>query len=263
MGKKAPKAPKPVDPRVIANAQAGANRDTAAYQQQLNMVNSSGPLVNSSWTADANAPGGYRQNTSFNPQMQGMVNDLTSGIRSSGGYQYEVNPQNQVSDAMYAQARSRLDPQFEQSDSQIRTQLANQGLTPGGEAYDRAYMNFLRGKNDAYNQANWSSIQAGEQAGLERANLRNNAVGAGYNNLQGLYGLAAAATPQYNPVGVAGTDVTGAYGLNAQMQQNAYNAQMANYQSGMNGLFSLGSAALTAWNPLAGIAAGAAGGVRR
>lgn len=241
MGKKAPKAPKPVDPTVVANAQSQANQQSAAYQQQLNMVNSSGPLVNSSWSADPNAPGGYRQTSALTKPMQQLADSYRTSAMGNG---------QAVSDAMYSQATSRLDPQWAMGDEQIRTQLANQGLTPGGEAYDRAYQNFLRSKNDAYNQANWSSIQAGEEASQGRGQL-----------LQGLYSLAGAQTPQYSPVGVAPTDVTGAYGLNAQMQQNAYNARMQNYSSGLGGLFSLGSAAIMATNPLAGLGLGATRGL--
>jgi len=224
MGKKAPKPPTPIDPNVISNAQSGANINTAQTQQRLNMVNSSGPTGAVNWTADAGAPGGYRSTVSLDPQIQGLVSglegDLAGGTRG-------------VSDALYGQATSRLDPQFAQDENALRVRLANQGLTPGAPAYDRAYANFTRGKNDAYNQANFSAISGGEAARSGRV-----------SDLQGLFSLAPQA--QYAPVGVAPTDVTGAYGLNAQMQNNAYNAQAANYQSSLGGLYALGSAALGA-----------------
>lgn len=56
--------------------------------------------------------------------------------------------------------------------------------------------------------------------------------------------VAAPSAAQISPTAVAPTDVTGAYALQQQALQNAYQSQMANYQSGLGGLFNLGSAAL-------------------
>jgi hypothetical protein len=69
-----------------------------------------------------------------------------------------------VADALYNQARSRLDPTYEQGASNLESKLAAQGITLGSEAYDRAMGNFMRDKNDAYtsasNAANMSGIDA-------------------------------------------------------------------------------------------------------
>jgi hypothetical protein len=50
----------------------------------------------------------------------------------------------------------------------------------------------------------------------------------------------------YTPSQVNPTDVLGAYALNTQAQQAAYNAQMQNQSSNMGGLFRLGASLLTA-----------------
>ena len=55
---------------------------------------------------------------------------------------------------------------------------------------------------------------------------------------------APSSTP--SQTSVAPTDVTGAYALQAQQQNAQYQAQLANYQSGLQGLYSLGSAAMLA-----------------
>lgn len=216
----------------------------------------------------------------------------------------------EAADASYAQATSRLDPQYAQMDNQLRTRLANQGLEEGSDAYRTAYDNFSRGKNDAYNQATYSSIQAGNQAANDQfqrqlsqgqfanqaaaqqygqnqgqAGFHNTAVGQQFgqdmsnaqlanqqaalqnqarnqalqeqayaqnqplNQFSALLGSGQVAMPngvQYTPTQVGQTDVLGAYGLNQQAQQAAYQAK-ANQQSGlMGGLFSLGSAAIMA-----------------
>ena len=63
-----------------------------------------------------------------------------------------------VQDALYQQATSRLDPQWQQSASDLDARLAAQGITQGSEAYDREMANFGRNKNDAYNTAMNSAI---------------------------------------------------------------------------------------------------------
>ena len=47
----------------------------------------------------------------------------------------------------------RLNPTLEAGDVSFRQQLANQGLVPGTEAYDKAFRNREMSKNDLYNQA--------------------------------------------------------------------------------------------------------------
>lgn len=63
------------------------------------------------------------------------------------------NTRQQVSDALYQQAASRLDPQWQQRQSDMDAQLAAQGITQGSAAYDREMSNLSRNRNDAYNTA--------------------------------------------------------------------------------------------------------------
>ena len=89
----------------------------------------------------------------------------TSGgpLNPTGGrIQGQINPQaydrNQVINSLYRQQTSRLDPQWKQQEEATRTQLANQGLVPGGEAYTNAMRDQSFAKNDAYNSALNSAI---------------------------------------------------------------------------------------------------------
>jgi hypothetical protein len=114
--------------------------------------------------------------------LGGVVNQLGQGVDTSGLTGWGGVPQagtygattgaqmpqggvdaarQQATDAMYGQATSRLDPRFAQQQSQLETQLANQGITRGSEAYSRAMDDLNRGKTDAYNQAMYSAIGAG------------------------------------------------------------------------------------------------------
>jgi hypothetical protein len=85
-----------------------------------------------------------------------------------------------VSDTMYKQATSRLDPQWQQQQEQTISQLRNQGLKPGDKAYDTAMDNMNRQKTDAYNQANYSSITGGGAEAQREQQMAGTA--AGFNN---------------------------------------------------------------------------------
>lgn len=85
----------------------------------------------------------------------------------------------QAEDAAYQRETSRLDPQFQQRESDIQIQLRNQGLRPGDEAYDRAIGNFNRDRADAYEQARFQATGIGRQEAAQsfgqaadRSNIR-------------------------------------------------------------------------------------------
>lgn len=89
-----------------------------------------------------------------------------------------------VEDAIY----SRLDPQLDRGRESLRTQLVNQGIGEGSEAFDRAMSRFGQQENDARMQ----TILAGGQeqsrmVGLEadRAAFENAAQNLNYTQLMG------------------------------------------------------------------------------
>lgn len=82
----------------------------------------------------------------------------------------------QAGDALMAQARSRLDPRFQQQEEQMRARLANQGIREGSEAFDREMRNFEMARNDAYNDA---AFRAAQLQGAEAARLQGMDIGAG------------------------------------------------------------------------------------
>lgn len=61
----------------------------------------------------------------------------------------------------YAQAASRLDPQWSNNDNDLSAKLAAQGISENSDAYRRAQTQESQNKNDAYNQANYSATAAG------------------------------------------------------------------------------------------------------
>jgi hypothetical protein len=82
----------------------------------------------------------------------------------------------QAQDAAYQQQTQYLDPQFSQGRQQLTQQLADQGLQPGTEAYDRAMGDFNRQQQMAYQSAQTSAVQAGN---AQEQSLFGQSLGAG------------------------------------------------------------------------------------
>ena len=101
---------------------------------------------------------------------------------------------------------SRLQPQLQQERSQLETQLANQGVTPGSQAYQRAMMDQNKRENDLLTQTSLQGINldmAARQQGLNEAGLlggfRNAAQQQAYGQALGSAGFRNAAQNQlYN-----------------------------------------------------------------
>src|SRR5690348_7494272 len=71
---KKPKAPAAPDPKVVAEAQTGQNRDTAGYNAALNRVNTYGPAGSQEYTNTGTDPvtGApiYRQDIKLDPMLE-------------------------------------------------------------------------------------------------------------------------------------------------------------------------------------------------
>ncbi len=139
------------------------------------------------------------------PALSGGV-DL--GNLQSGGLKYSFDPgqavqgqvgpadlavaNKQAQDAAYAQATSRLDPQFATSENQERTRLVNQGLSENSDAYRNAMDTFNRGKTDAYSAAQQAAVGQGNTAeqqlfgeNLSQGQFANSAANQQYAQNQG------------------------------------------------------------------------------
>lgn len=94
-----------------------------------------------------------------------------------------------MSDAVYSQAASRLDPRFAQSDSDREAKLAAQGISNNSDAYRREIDNGAREKTDAYNQAQYSATQAGadEQSRLFGLSMQARTQGQNEVDQQGAF----------------------------------------------------------------------------
>ena len=163
-----------------------------------------------------------------------------------------------TTNALYKANTQYLDPQFSQQQADLENKLANQGITQGSEAYNRAMLNFGNQRQQAYESARNQAIAGGQQAAqgmfgmnLQGGQFANQAAGqqfgmgqqnAALNNAMQnqLFGqnlsaaqfqnqavnqaLARAQTLQQNPINMLNAVRTGQQMQVAQMPQVAVSA---------------------------------------
>lgn len=279
-----------------AVATASGNRDAAIASQQGSLVNQNTPYGslnysqrgttaqgNPTYQADYNLSPVGQQLLNYGNQsalgLGALQNTATQNVASTMGQpvnnsnvpalQNNFNGQtaSQGSDVAYKAATARLDPQWQQNTEMNRTQLANQGIMPGSEAYDNEMRVFNQGKNDAYSQAQANALSQGlseaslnNQTGFNQANL-NNATAAQQlqqnvslynqplNALNALRSSSQVTNPQFSAQPgmqyTGGPNYAGAAQNQAAGALNGYNSQVGQQNSFTNGLYSLGGAALT------------------
>lgn len=260
MGSKG-KAPKTPDYVGAAKATAEGNLEAAKYAVNANRVNQYTPYGSQTYVRPANPDdpyGVWSQKIDLTPEGQALLdqqNKTSAGLaalqdnataRVAQGQQtpFDYGSVQDVQDQAYKSFTSRLDPQWQQRQSGLETQLANQGIAQGSEAYSNAQRDFDQGRNDAYQQANIGAINTAPQT-FQLANaLRSQPL----NELNAIRTGAQVQNPTFNNVPqqatTAGPDLLGAAGQKYNAELGAYNAQQAAGGALMGGLFGLGSAAL-------------------
>lgn len=253
------KAPKAPDPYATSAAQTASNQQTAAYNAALNRVSQYTPYGNQVYSQTGTDPSGapiYRSDITLTPATQHQLDtqqaqdsaiaDLGLGLTHQIGDQIntpmpDTALNNQAArDAYYAKQTAYLDPQWRSRQNDLDVGLSNKGIIEGSEAYRRAQDEMGRQRTFAYNQAQNDAILQGnaqQQQALANAITARNAP---VNQLNALRGATQIQNPTFTnaPSAMsANTDVSGNI-------WNAYNAQAANSNNFMNGLFSLGSAAI-------------------
>jgi hypothetical protein len=308
-GKGGGSPPPPPDPQETAAAQSQVNKETAIAQARLNRINEITPYGSRTYQ-EFDAPGDSEikqatATTTLNPLAQeafdaeqrvgrdlnllgesqigrvdntlgtpfdlGGIADTQRNIDTSGFTNFVGDPGQSMEDAVYGRHTARLDPRFQQEEDDLRTRLANQGITEGTAAYDRETANFGRYKTDAYGQARNDAVTQGlpfgnqqrtqqfneqmQQANLanasrtqdiqERSFLRNIPL----NDVASLMGQQQVNVPQFGApaqTGVAPTDYSGIVNNNYQGQLSAYNTQQQASSANTAGLYGLGGSALMA-----------------
>ncbi len=265
MGKSAGRAPAAPDPTTVANAQAQANIAAAA----ANRVDAVTPFGNLTYTRlgedaarrqtdfaqaefaagryrPANPNGGqwsegetptfdwnreyeaalnsgpnanrWTATQTLSPEAQALVDNLFQDAGANGG-------RARVEDALF----NRINPSLERDRAGLESRLRNQGLTPGGEAWQNAMGDFGRQTNDAR-----LAVTAAGGAEQSRA-------------IQALLQMAGAAPEGGGGGGnVAAVDMQSIYGNKQAGDQAAYNSRAANAASGNAAGAGIAAAAITA-----------------
>lgn len=257
---KTPSAPQAPDPKVTAAAQTTSNVNTAMANTALSNANEVNPYgsVNYAITGYQDVDGQkiptYTKTTTLDPAQQKLLdqqNQLGDQMNGIAGRQltnldetlskpvdFSGAPAAPTADrAKYEEAMfNRINPELQRSRSALESQLANQGIMPGSEAYREAIALSDRGINDARNQ---TVLSAGDYAGQELSqgqSARNAAVqeiltqrNQPINEISTLMNGGQVTMPQfqqYQGGNIAGTDIAG-------ITQAAYQNQMAQYQQKM------------------------------
>lgn len=233
-------APEPPDPKYSAMSQYIANLASAREQQNMNAtdyVTPYGSVVNQNL-----GDGRWQQNIVLTPEQQFLLeqqNTLSANMNQQAGQTLGNLGTGRYEDAIYNQMTSRLDPQWQQQQGALETQLANQGIKLGSSAYDTAMRNFEMGRTDAYGQASNQSVLTGLGA---RNQLVNEALAlSGRGQPQNM------AAPGLPATGMQAPDMQGAIQQQYQGQLANYNQQQQQSSGLLGGLFSLGGQALGGW----------------
>ncbi len=271
MGKSDP--PPPPDYTGAAVATGAANQEAARVAAKANRVSQYTPYGSLVYTGGQNGdPDQWRSDVTLSPTGQALLdsqNKISLGLGNLGetGLGYVQNtlnkpfdwgavPQAPVNAGTTAQQAimSRLGPDLESRRAATASRLANQGIGVGTQAYDEALKSDDRAANDARMQAVLQGINldttARQQGIQEQSFARNEPL----NMLNAVRSGAQVQNPTFQQVPqqatVPGANYLGAAQAQGQDALGAWNAQQAQNNNMMSGLFSLGgSAMMGGFNP--------------
>jgi len=217
-----------------AQANAQGNLAGALQATSANRVNQQTPYGSLSYQqtgTDAQGNPIWSANQNLSPELQQLTQSSLAGLQASqANPMYGINPGDTYSNAIM----QRLAPQQSQAREALDAQLANQGIMPGSEAYNRAKV--LQGQTQ--NDALTSAIVGGMNTGLQAQGLQNTTA-ANIRNLA----TPGYVTP-YNQAAVAGPDYLSAYTSQNATDIAKANADAAQRSSLLSTLGGLGSSAI-------------------
>jgi hypothetical protein len=246
--KSSPSAPPPPDYAGAAQATAAGNLDAARAAAAANRVNQVTPYGNLTYTHDKNAAtpdDGWTVTQSLAPAQQqlldqqnktslglssltdrglGFVNDALSNAITKDSLPADmVNAGQTGQDALMA----RFQPQIDQSHAALETQLANQGVTQGSEAYNNAMRVQNQSENDLRMQAALNGINVGQNAQNQQLQLQTALQNQPLNILNAVRSGSQVTNPTFTSVPTQAT-TSGPDLLSAAQQQSGYNQGLYN-----------------------------------
>ena len=181
----------------------------------------------------------YDQQMGLSTGLLGLGQNSLDQTRANLGEPQNYGSVQDIANDAYRFETDRLDPQWQQYEKMQETKLVNQGLAPGGEAYDDAMRTFSQGKNDAYTQARRNAFNMMAPTFQLDVARRTQPL----TELNAIRTGAQPQMPQFQPVpaagGAQGPNMLGAAQGQAQYDQGLYNSQVAGQNSMMSGLMGL------------------------
>jgi hypothetical protein len=265
-----PSAPAPPDYTGAARVTAEENVNAARIATAANRVNQITPYGSLKYDITGADPYGnptYTATQSLSPEQQQLLdyqNKASIGLGQLAekglGYVSNMletpfdtsrlpttgfNPSQSYQDA-YMQ---RLAPQLQQGREQLAQDLANRGIDIGSEAYDRAMRNQSQREIDLLLGATTQGFDVGNRARAaafgELAYQRNEPI----NTLSAVRTGSQVQGPQFvnsfNQATTQGADILGAEQMKYNAQMGDFNAKQAAQANLNQGLFSLGSSAMS------------------
>lgn len=263
------KAPAAPDPTTVSNAQTATNNATAQYNANLNRYDQTTPYGSETWSQDGTNPDGspkWSSNISLAPDAQAAVGNSMANAKNLSGVEGQyldqigsqlatpmdtssIGTANQAAqDAVYNRATSTLDPQYKQMQTDLTSQLAQQGITQGSDAYNTAMNNFSRQRDSAYENARNDSITQGDQYGQQQLQQLLAIRNQPFSELSALQSGSQVQTPSFQPAGTVSAPASNISGDVYNSYQGTLDGTSSNNAGSnalMGGLFSLGGSALS------------------
>jgi len=264
MGKQT--APKPPNPMETSAAQTGTNIGTAIANNTMGMVNQVTPdgsltyettgtqSYTDPYTGQTYDLPQYTATTALSPEQQAIQAqnqaaqlNLASTANERSDFLKSYLPgteavTDQIDSKLYDMGSQRLDPRFQQQESDLRSRLAQQGITPGSEAFNREMTNMSQGRNDAYNQL----MLSGRGQALAEVNQPINQITALLSGSQ----VSNPNVSMAQPAQIATTDNAGLINNNYNQRYQAVSDANASKSALLGGLF--GAAGTVASGGLSG-----------
>lgn len=260
--KDSPSPPPAPDYTGAAQATAAGNVEAARTATKANRVNQYTPYGQMTYSNVGGDPDKWQSDITLsqtgqklldyqNAASMGLGDQTTAALGRVGdslSQPFDYGSVQDVQDQSYKAQTDRLNPEWDQRQESTETQLINQGLRPGTEAYDNAMRTFSQGRNDAYGQARLNAINTAPQTFQMSSALRNQPL----NELNALRTGSQVTNPTFSNAPqqgqTAGADYLGATNSQYNAAMGGYNADAASASNFNNGLMQLaGTAAMFAF----------------
>lgn len=268
-GKDSPSPPPAPDYTGAAQATSQGSAQAAIANNLMMHPNIYTPLGSQTWNyaGEGNVPavGGqpgfsvptYSQSINMTPQGKDLYDrqvNLSSGLLGLGqgalnqtaaslGKPQDMSSVGDIANQAYSAQTSRLDPEWAARQKQFDAQMANQGISAGGEAYDNAARDFGQQRNDAYTQARQQAIATMPQTYQLSTAQRMQPL----TELNAIRSGSQPQMPQFQATqysgGMQGPNMGQAVGQQGQYDQGIYNAEVGQSNSQTQGLMGLATMA--------------------